>query len=396
MTKRFFPFKLVTTTQEETMRWMKPDGQAPALLAEKADDSPTIDQQLADAFNANNAIMAYVLGLSNTSLPALTKPPEWYTTFLTKFSDAKVHAMAWTNTIAPGLVAIPTGIVNYAFTFNINMLNINSAMSVLQTNPQDQPAQRAVLTGLQTLLSGFSLQLQNAQQFQTNITDFASNLTADVGIMQQASIDATKTVGYDKTQVLKLTADIKALQDEISTWQKVVTGAAIGAGVAFWAGAVIGIFTLGIGLAFGILGAVAGIALLIGGSVRIQQLSAKIAQDQADMKGINAEIALLNIMIDNLKTVITLAGAGSKQIALVLAAWQAMEADITTVIGDINAAERDLSSLNLVGLQHDLNQANTDWQTLSSFCTTIAGIKYLTATPATVTLPTSAAVAAAA
>jgi hypothetical protein len=286
--------------------------------------------------------------------------------------------------------------VNYAFTFNINMLNINSALSVLQTNPQDKAAQHTILTGLQALLSGFSSQLQNAQQFQTNITDFASNLTADLAIMQQASTDATKTVGYDQSQVIRLTTDIQALQDEISTWQKVVTGAAIGAGVAFWVGAVIGIFSLGIGLAFGILGAVAGIALLIGGSVKIQQLSQKIAQDQADMKGINAEIALLNIMINNLKTVITLASAGSQQIALVLAAWKAMEADITTVIGDINAAERDLSSLDLVSLQHDLNQANTDWQALSSFCKTIAGIQYLTATPATVTLPTSAAVAAAA
>jgi hypothetical protein len=395
MTKRFFPFKLVTNQQETAMRWMKPDSPTPALVAETVGDSPTTDQQLADAFNANNAIMAYVLGLSNSTLPALTTPPEWYTTFMTKFSDAKVHAMAWTNTIAPGLVAIPTGIVNYAFTFNINMLNINSALTVLQTNPQDQPAQRAVLTGLQALLSGFSLQLKNAQQFQTNITDFASNLTADVAIMQQASTDATRTVGYDQTQVTKLTTDIQALQDEISTWQKVVTGAAIGAGVAFWAGAVIGIFSLGIGLAFGILGAVAGIALLIAGEVKIQQLSAKIAQDQVDIRGINAEIALLNTMINNLKTVITLANAAGQQIALVLAAWQAMEADITTVIGDLNAAETDLSGLNIASLQHDLTQANTDWQALSRFCTTIAGIQYLTATPATVNLPTSAAAAAA-
>ena len=115
-----------------------------------------------------------------------------------------------------------------------------------------------------------------------------------------------------------------------------------------------------------------------------------------DITGINAEIALLNTMINSLKTVITLANAAGKQIALVLAAWQAMETDITTVIGDINAAETDLSSLNLVSLKRDLNQANTDWQALSNFCKTIAGIQYLTATPATVTLPTSAAAAAAA
>jgi hypothetical protein len=391
MTKRFFPFELVSNQPETAMRWMNPGQASRAQAAATAGDTTPIDQQLADAFNANNAIMAYVIGISNTTLPALTTPPDWYTTFVTKFSDAKVHAMAWTNTIAPGLVAIPTGIVNYAFTFNINMLNINSALAVLQTNPQDQAARQAVLTGLQALLSGFSLQLQNSQNFQQNITGFASNLTADLAIMQQAAKDATKTVGYDQGQVTQLTNDIKALQAEISTWQKVVTGAAIGAGVAFWAGAVIGIFSLGIGLAFGILGAAAGIALLIAGEVKIQQLSAKIAKDQADMKNLNAEIAVLNVMIQNLNTLITLSGAASKQIALVLAAWHAMEADISAVISDINAAESDLSSLNLAGLQSDLTRANADWQALSSFCTLIAGIQYMTATPATATLPTTKA-----
>jgi hypothetical protein len=394
MTKRFFPFQLISNEQATAMRWMQP-GQALTQVAATADDTTPIDQQLADAFNANNAIMAYVLGLSNSTLPALTNPPSWYTTFMTKFSDAKVHAMAWTNTIAPGLVAIPTGIVNYAFTFNINMLNINSALTVLQTNPQNQQAQQAVLTGLQALLSGFSLQLQNAQNFQQDITSFASNLTADVAIMQQAVTDATTTVGYDQAQVTQLTNDIQSLQSQISTWQKVVTGAAIGAGVAFFAGACIAIFTFGAGLAFGIIGAAAGIALMIAAEVKINQLSAKIAQDQLSMTGLNAEIGVLNIMIQNLNNVITLAGTASQQIALVLAAWQALQTDIQTVISDINSAESDLSSLNLTALQNDLNRANADWQALSSFCTVVAGIQYTTATPATTTLPTTTTAVAA-
>jgi hypothetical protein len=393
MTKRFFPFKLVSNQQELAMRWMRP-GQPLAQVAETADDTTPIDQQLADAFNANNAIMAYVLGIGNSTLPALTTPPDWYKTFVTKFSDAKVHAMAWTNTIAPGLVAIPTGIVNYAFTFNINMLNINSALSVLQTNPQNQQAKQAVLTGLQALLGGFSLQLQNAQNFQQNITGFASNLTADLAIMQQSVKDATKTVGYDQSKVARLMGDIQALQDKIHTWQTVLTAAAIAVPVGLVAATLLAAFTFGLGLAFGIISQAASIALIIASAVEIRQLSAQIAQDEADITGVNQEIAVLNIMIQNLNTVITLSGAASQQLALVLTAWKTMEADITAVISDINAAEANLSSLNLVGLQNDLIQANTDWQALSSFCARIAGITYMTATPATATLPTQAAAAA--
>lgn len=389
MTKRFFPFALTSSDRNTALRLMNPTG-APTALADAPADGTPIDQQLAAAFNSNNAVMAYVLGITNSTLPALTPEPDWYAAFMTNFADVKVHAMAWTNTIAPNLVGIPTGIANYAFTFNLNMVNINSALSALQQDPSNQQARQSLLTGLQTLLSGLGNQLGLATSFQAQEIDaFTANLTADATLMQSAINNAQQTQGYDQQQVAGLVNDIANLKSEIDTWQKVVTGAAIGAGVAFWAGAVIAIFSFGAGLAFGIIGAAAGIATLIAAEVKINQLSAKIAQDQLNMTNLNQQIASLTALMNQLNTLISLSQAASAQIQLINQAWQVLDQDITNVINDLQSAQTDLSNMNLTALQNDLNSANADWQTLRSFCLTIAGIQYATATPATANLPTT-------
>lgn len=104
-----------------------------------------------------------------------------------------------------------------------------------------------------------------------------------------------------------------------------MTGAAIGAGVGFWAGAVIGIFSLGIGLAFGIVAAAAGIALIIAADVEINQLSLKIAVDQSTMTDLNKSIAALKMLEQMLQTLIKLSQPAGEQVQLIIKAWQAME-----------------------------------------------------------------------
>lgn len=385
MTKRFFPFTLSSNNRSASLRLLTPQGTSLAAVANIADDPTPIDQQLADAFNANNAVMAYVLGITNSTLPSLTPQPDWYATFMTSFSDAKIHAMDWTNTIAPNLVAIPTGIANYAYTFNINMMNINSALATLQENPSNAEAKQSLIAGLQTLLSGFVNLLENTVSFQSREIDtFAQNLTADAAILQAAVTSAQGTVGYDHMQVATLMTAVTNLQIEINTWQKVVTGAGIGAGVAFFAGTVVAIFTFGAGLAFGIIGAAAGIATLIAAEAKINQLMGQINQDQQTMTELNQQIASLTLLMNHLNTLITLSQAAGAQIQLVNEAWHVLVADLTTVIIDLRNAEID--SMNLVALQNDLNSANADWQALRSFCLTIAGIQYAAATPKTVNL----------
>jgi hypothetical protein len=385
MKTRYFPFQLSRNDSAAALSVMRPD----RTVVLVADDTTPIDQQLALSFNANNAVMAYVLALTGSTLPALSPQPDWYQAFVTQFSSAKTHAMEWQNSVTPGLVSIPTGILNYALLWGMNTSTITQAIEVLNRDPGNQQARQTILASLQSLQGGVSQQLATASNFQQTIDSFATQLTGDAQAMRQAIQNASSSEGYDQQQVQRLTNDINDLNDEISKWQTVVTAAGIGAGVAFFAGAVIAMFSFGAGLAFGIVGASAGIATIVAAEVKIQELATKIAQDQGNMSSLNQQIAALKVIESNLTTLNHLSSAASQQVQLIIQAWQSLEQELNQVVGDLTAAQGDLSRMNLPQLQADMAHANADWQALQSFCSVIAGIHYNEATPATVTLQTT-------
>jgi hypothetical protein len=385
MPTRFFPFTLSPEilTASDIVRPRRPEPRTKATSG----DIP-IDQLLADSFNANNYVLAYVLAVNGTNLPQLTPEPTWYQAFLAQFADAKTHALEWQNSVTPGLIAIPTSILNYAPIWSLNTATITQAVAVLQVDPTNQQAQQAVRDSLQTLLAGTGDQISAATKFQQTINTFAGNLIQDAANMQAAIQKAKQQQGYDQQQVDQLVTDISSLQSQISTWQVVETAGGIAAGVSFFAGCCIAIFSFGAGLAFGILGAAAGIATAVAASVEIQQLSAKIAADQAAMSDLNQQIGTLTVIQQNLQQLISSSKKASLQVQLILKTWTTLEAEVTQVINDLDAADSDLSPMNLPQLVIDMNDANTDWAVLQQFCTVIAGIQYNTATPPTVNLPT--------
>ncbi|HEV2638601.1 MAG TPA: HBL/NHE enterotoxin family protein [Actinocrinis sp.] len=385
---RFFPFQLARDDTAAAVAFMRPGRDVEAAPGAEAEVTP-IDQQLADSFNANNAVLAYVLALTGSTLPTISPVPTWYQSFVNSFSEAKTHAMLWQNTVTPGLIAIPTGILNFAPLWSLHTSTISQAIAVLDHNPQNPEAKQAIRSSLASLHSAVTLQKNTATDFQKKIDDFADHLTTDAQKMQAAIGDATKQAGYNRDQVQQLTRSVNALNDEIAKWQTVVTAAAIAAGVSFWVGAVIAIFTFGAGLAFGIVGAVTGIALLIAAEVKIKQLSAQILQDQAKMNDLNLQIAALTVLGQNLNTLVSLSSQAGKQVKLILAAWQELEKQLAQVIADIDGAKGNLDPLNLPLLERDMVSANSDWQALQKFCAVLAGIQYNQAAPPSVVLPTA-------
>jgi hypothetical protein len=383
MSKRFFPFTVVGSESESAPR-----------LAAGAGDVP-IEQQLADAFNANNAVLAYATGIAKTTLPALSTEPDWYKTFKKRFADAKIHAMKWSNTIVPNLVSIPAGIANYAFTWNTTMMSVDAALTVLVKDPKNAEAQQAVLNGLNQLVGGLSTFENLVGSFGEEIKTFAADISADAQILQKASASAKQTAGYNRQQVEELTKTIKALQDEVKTWQAVQTAAGIAAGVIFFIGACIAIFSFGLGLAIGIIGAAAGIATAIAAGAKINTLSAEIRAQQGRMDDLNQQIATLDTLVNTLLDLVKLAQAAGDQMKLVIAAWDQLGKELRTVITDLKSASGDVSKLDIAGLQRDLAAANADWTKLREFCLKIAAVKYMDAAPPTVVLPTSKSAAAA-
>ncbi|MEB2185947.1 HBL/NHE enterotoxin family protein [Xanthomonas campestris pv. campestris] len=384
--KPFFPFALSSAPQVTSIA--SAIGTSRVLTAVSNDPLP-IDQQLANAFNANNAVMAYVLGIGNTQLPTISPSPTWYSTFQTAFSDAQIHANGW-YPIAANLVSIPNSIAGYGISFNVSMSTINSLVAVLQNDPTNAAAIAALKTQFTSMISQITSYTNSAVTVQQSITTFSNNLTSDAAVLAQAVIDSTKEQAVDQAKIATFKADIASLQSEISHWQTVETATAIAAGVAFFAGAVIAIFSFGIGLAFGIVAAAALITTMVIASNKIQALKSQVEADNSNMNAVTQQAASLAVLNDQVTGLIALSQAAGTQIALVLQVWQELESELNAVVTDLNNCNGNVTNLNLPQLQLNLNSANQDWQALVGLCNTIASIKYNQATPATATIPNPA------
>ncbi|MCK9371907.1 MAG: HBL/NHE enterotoxin family protein [Sulfuricurvum sp.] len=384
--KRFFPFALASNVQNISLASLQHIPSATLVAANNVEDTIPIEQQLVNAFNANNDVMSYVLGITQTTLPTIPAPiPSWYPPFQTAFSNAQIHANGWYS-IATNLVSIPNAISGYGIAFNSNMSTINSLIGVLLADPTNAAAiaqLQKILNGMISQIKGYS---QTAVTFQQNILDFSNNLTADSAIMSKAVADSLSTIGVDQAQIQKLEDDIASLQEQIKTWQTVMTVAGLAAGIGFFAGAVIAVFTFGFGLAFGIVSAIAGIATMIAASVEISNLTNEVNKDTAEMNALTQQVASLKLLNTQLDALIVLSEAAGTQVDLILEVWSELESEINTVLTDLQNCQGDTTPLNLGQLQTDLNMANQDWQTLVGLCNTISSITYNQATPLTANL----------
>ncbi len=374
--KQFFPFTLNPLSNVVSIAALGSVSAAP-----RASNDLPIDQQLADAFHVNNDVMAYVLGITNTQLPTISPAPTWYSTFQTAFSNAQIHANAWYG-ISANLVSIPNAIAGYGIAFNVSMSTINSLVAVLQTDPGNAQAISALKQQFSGLISQLRAFSQSAVSVHQSITDYSNTLIADSQVLAKAVTDSTKQQEVNRDQVAQYRAKIEEMRKQVKTWQVVETASAIGAGVAFFAGAVIAIFSLGFGLAFGIVGAAAGIATMVAAQVKIKTLNSEIQADTARMNAVTQQSASLAALNDQLNTLIELSKAAGSLIGLLLKVWEELEGELNTVLTDLNNCKGNVDTLNLPELQRNLNLANQDWQTLVGLCNSVASIKYNQATPA--------------
>lgn len=373
--KKFFPFALNPLSNVVSLTAL---GSVPIAL-EASNDLP-IDQQLADAFNANNDVMAYVLGITKTQLPTIVPPPTWYSAFRTAFSDAQVHANNWYS-ISANLVSIPNAIAGYGISFNVSMSTINSLVAVLQNDPTNTAAINALKKQFADLISNLKMFTQSAVSVHSSITDFTNTLIADSNILTKAVSDSTQQQGVNAAQVVEYQALIEKMRNQVKTWQVVETAAAIAAGVTFFAGCVIAIFTFGFGIAFGIVGAAAGIATMVAAQSKIQTLRSEIDTATTRMNDVTKQSANLAALNGELTKLIDMSQAAGTLIGLLLNVWDELEVELKAVLTDLNNCEGNVDTLNLQELQVNLNLANQDWQTLVGLCNSIASIKYNQATP---------------
>ncbi|RXE87367.1 hypothetical protein DRB05_06825 [Pseudoalteromonas sp. A757] len=338
-------------------------------------------QELADAINANNAILNYCNGILNTKIPVLPDNPEWYQNFQKSFASAKIHALDWFNVVAYELKEIPQSIVSYGFIFKRKMKTINDALDILVDNPKDKEAKEQLTRNIENLIDSLNDFVEISQGFHVKLQNFEKNMESDNLAMKGAIVEAEKQKEYDEKQVQSLLKDIEELEKEIESKNQIIAGAGIGAGVSFFAGAVIGIFTFGLGIAFGIIGAVAGIATIIVEQAQIKVLQLKIKSKTSEMDDYNSSIAALKILSQNLSKLTALAKPASTQIKMIEDVWDTLIDELKQVVSDLKSGQYDLDQSKYKELRNDLQMADDDWLTVSESAKILADVEYFSAKP---------------
>ena len=377
MSKRFFPFALSTQQSDHhqnVVRLFAPHAAgslAPAPAA--ANDTPPIDQQLADAINSNNAIFTYVVAMQNTTLPPVKG--EWYTAFQQSFHQAAVHASEW-STYSAALTGVPAGIANFATAFALNMNIINSYARTLESDPNNKEVLAALRVSILSLLSSIQSQKAAVADVVPKLTTFSGELVGDAQTMANAIKKALSEQGADQQKIAALQANIKTLQADIAKWNTVITAVGIGGGISVWLGCVLAIFSFGLGLAFAVAATVATITTIIVANQKIQDDYAEIRRKEGDIGTLNTEIAALASLQANLQHLIDLSNAAQGELKLIVEAWDQLENEVQAVVTDLQNASSATDPLNVQAVVADLNAANNDWQTLLQFCNVLKGINY--------------------
>jgi hypothetical protein len=320
-----------------------------------------LDQQLADAFRVSNTVLAYVTGIANTSVPTLPSEPGWYTKFRRQFGDAKIHAMRWTDTIVPNLIAVPTGIADFAFTWNATMVSVDPAARELVKNPGNETARQVVLAGIRQLLGGLAGFENLIRAVQDEVYAFGQGILRDWEVLRNQSDFSKREPRYIPSYGEPLIAEIRNLQAKVRTAQ----AAPAGSSASLFAGACVAVFSGGLGLAIGIVATTATIASDLAADAEVRQLSARIRQHQVRASALHQQIAVLDVLAATFDDFMRVAFDAAT-------AWRSLETELQTVIRDLERA--------------DLGSANAQWAKLVELSLKMARVQYMQAAPASVEL----------
>lgn len=355
-------------------------------------DPDSFQQQLANLTNCNISVMNYSSAIIGTQLPNFGgNAPDWWSGFVTNFSEATQHAQDWQTSILPDLTAVPQSIVNYNELFGSNVTMAEQYLNLLISNPNDSQALASLSSTMSSLVPQIQSYQQDALNLSSQISGFIADLQQDVANLQAGLTAAQQQTAYDAGQVTTLTGDIANLQQQINTYNQLVTASYIGLGISIF------VATIGIAVAFVTFGAGAAVIAVgvagIGGSVaaavvlseKIRSDQAQIGTDQANISLYNQQVALLQALINSLTQLIALAQTAFTDVQTLYQAWQLLETQLGSVVSDLTSADQDLAADDFQAMLTELQTASADWGALQPTAQAFASISYnVTATPAVI------------
>lgn len=349
-------------------------------MAVNAND--TVDQQIADLYNANNAVLSYQNAVVATDLPAVPQSPAWYNEFINGFSNVKTNALVWQNSITPRLSAIPQSIINYGTLFTLNVNNVNQFIDVLLNDPGNQGARKGLTDTLNLLHRNVGDQSATAVQLQRDIATYSTSLVTDADVLRAAVAQADIQIGDDRQKVQEISRIVDQIKADIATKNKIITAAGITAGVSVFIGAVGGVLTAAFGplglivVGLGVIGFTAGIITIIVASVEIKRLQAELTAKTQQMDQLTQRANTLTQVQAQVNDLIELSSAAQTGVQTILDAWSLLTTDLSQVVDEIEKAEGDLDRNMLLEVRADINRAQEEWTSTVELARKFTAVQY--------------------
>lgn len=285
----------------------------------------TTEDNLKNNASAASVVTEYAQA-TITAVPTLPNPPDWFEPIQNDITTAQNHAQNWVGTICPAVTTgIPQGIISFNETFQAKTNQIlNIVQEIQSASGQPDSAQRADIAGL----------------FDDLNTAMGQQATA-VGALQNQIVQYSNEI---KTDQSTLAADLGNVSERF-----------------------------------------------INGQVWIQQLTTSISDNFLDsqvlgpcsvivtidmniqfkIQGVGADPSIITLVFAKaiLENQVNNSSAAQNAVQAVLDSWTTLQAKNQAVIADLKDAQ-DAQYISVL-VQVDLQTAQTQWQQLSDFASSL-------------------------
>ena len=326
-------------------------------LPSKPFSNPQLKDHLENVTSASAVVQLYtqmILQQADIRLSALPSLPAHQTL-------ARDHANSWNETILPGMVKTTADIIDYANAFqSFHEVLVNYANDI--ANPD---AKQNLIEGLKLLRGNVQTKSDSTQAVIAKLVTFHAALATDNRNFQgDYNLAQVRIVGDD--------GEIQALSDQLDAVQSAMNkdiGLMAGGSLAIVGGVVMMVVGIALeipsaGTSTALVGG--GFFLLAGGAltltlgatdytnqIKIQKtITEQLETDKREMTSLKSVKGILDNFLTAIANAVTAAQA-------LVAAWQVLGADLSTVIDAIKRVDTTISSDFIVA---QLNTANKDWE----------------------------------
>ncbi|MFY0598052.1 MAG: HBL/NHE enterotoxin family protein [Cyclobacteriaceae bacterium] len=339
-------------------------------------------QQLADYVNAISIVNNYAYSITNQSMPVLSQPPANYASFVQSFVPAKQHVLNWSQNIFVNMTQLPKTIEGQAKNmFSMEDTYIKSNLNKLISNPADKTAKKGLSDALKIVDKVIQGQLTTIGSIEKELSAFALNVTKDSTSLSNISAQALAMAGSDKVQIGKLNTTIGQLQENIASSQKLLMAAEMGMGISLFV-CLVGVAVCAIGGAGTaiIVIAVAAESASIAGTViekNIIKTDANLINaDQKLVSTLNQDVILLSALSSQFQGLVKANAAAMNALTQIKNMWINLQTTIGAVSTELTAINTDLTTADYKKALADFKVAETNWNEVVAFASSLAGINY--------------------